>query len=118
MPIPFVDLAKAYVGAIDYSAARINPLPEPWYVVAGEQRDALVAELQAEVSPGHRLYRQPVTAVARCSGCDDVIFCVEVDPAYWIRVHLTWRRGAESPPWPHFSEVTLPLSRSLAGHEH
>lgn len=105
--------------AIDYSAARISPLPEPWYVVRGiEQRGALVAELQAELSAVHRLYGQPVTAVAACEGCDDVIFCVEIDPAHWVRVHLTWRRSAELPPWPEFGKVTSPLSRSLAGHEH
>ena len=81
------------------------------------ERHKLAAELRVELSSGHQLRGLTVTPVARCMGCDDVVFCVEDDPAYWIQVHLTWRGQPEPPSWPWFRKVDLPLSQSLADHD-
>jgi hypothetical protein len=83
-----------------------------------EKRSVFESELLAEVSPGHPLFGARVIAIARCEGCDEVVFSVETDPARFVRVHLTWRRGADSPPWPLTEELGMPLSRSMAAHDH
>ncbi|MGW3661318.1 hypothetical protein ACWD6R_39375 [Streptomyces sp. NPDC005151] len=96
-----------------------KPLPEPWILVPKPQvRATLEAELQAEVSEGHPLFGKPVIAVARCGQCDEVLFSVEEDPARFVQVHLTWRRGPEAPPWPSTENLSLPLSSSLTDHTH
>ena len=59
-----------------------------------------------------------LTAIARCEGCDEVVFSVEADPVRFVSVHLTWRRAPEQPPWPRTEDLAMPLSRSLAAHEH
>jgi hypothetical protein len=82
------------------------------------KRSVLESELLAEVSPGHPLFGARVIAIARCEGCDEVLFSVEADPARFVRVHLTWRGGPESAPWPRTERVGMPLSRSLAAHDH
>ncbi len=78
----------------------------------------LESELLAEVSREHPLFGAQVIAVARCEGCDEVVFSVETDPARFVSVHLTWRRAPEPPPWPRTEDLGMPLSRRLAGHDH
>jgi hypothetical protein len=95
-----------------------EPLPATWELVPAEQRAALEAELQAEVAEGHPLHGAMVIAIARCGGCDEVVFSVEADPARFVSVHLTWRGSSERPPWPWTEDVRLPLARGLAGHDH
>jgi hypothetical protein len=97
---------------------RPEPLPSPWELVPAEQREALEAELTAEVAEGHPLFGAEVTAIARCGGCDEVVFSVDVEPVRFVSVHLTWRGGSEQPPWPWTEDVRLPLSRSLTRHGH
>jgi hypothetical protein len=93
-------------------------LPSPWVLVTAEKRLGLESELQAEVSQDHPLFGARVIAIARCEGCDEVIFSVETGPARYVSVHLTWRGAAEPPPWPRTEDLGMPLSRSLAGHDH
>jgi hypothetical protein len=95
-----------------------EPLPSPWVLVTGDGRAALESELLAEVSQGHPLYGNQLIAFARCEGCDEVVFSVEADPARFVSVHLTWRRTPEQPPWPSTEDLGMPLSRSLAAHDH
>jgi hypothetical protein len=83
-----------------------------------DERAALETELQAEVAEGHPLFGEHVIAIARCEGCDEVIFSVETDPVRLVSVHLTWGGAPERSPWPRAEDVSLPLSRSLAEHEH
>lgn len=104
--------------SLDYSDWRPEPLPSPWVLVAAEKRPALESELMAEVSREHPLFGARVFAIARCEGCDDVVFWAEIDPARFVSVHLTWRQGPEPPPWPQTEDLAMPLSRSLAGHDH
>jgi hypothetical protein len=53
----------------------------------------LESELLAEVSREHPLFGAQVIAIARCEGCDEVVLSVATDPARFVSVHLTWRRG-------------------------
>jgi hypothetical protein len=91
--------------------------PDPWIRVSADTRASLEAELRAEVSKGHPLFEKQTIAVARCDGCDDVVFSIE-DPARFVMVHLTWRQAPEPPPWPRTHEVSLPLADGLALHRH
>lgn len=96
-----------------------RPLPEPWVVVpTPETRAALERQLRAEVSEGHPLFGKAFTAVARCSVCDEVLFSVDEDPAWFAQVHLTWRQAPETPPWPWAERLTMPLADSLTDHSH
>ena len=97
---------------------RAEPLPDPWVVVPPPSRSALEAELLAEIAEGHELSSLPVTAIARCQVCDDVVFCVQSDPIWFALVHLTWRQHREQLPWPVVTRLTLPLSVSLQPHRH
>jgi len=76
----------------------------PWKKLKGSG-EALVAELQKELSPQHVLYGVPVVAVALRINCDDVLFAAD-DPSKTLAVvHLTWTGKVERDPrWP---ETTL-----------
>jgi hypothetical protein len=95
-----------------------EPLPSPGSWCRQEQQAGLEAELSAEAAEGHPLFGAKATAIARCGGCDEVVFSVEADPARFVSVHLTWRGTSERPPWPRTEDVRLPLSRGLTGHDH
>ena len=58
----------------------------------------LEREARAEVGDGHELWGRGLVAVARCQGCDHVLF--RVDDGTWAIVHLTWSSHTEPPPWP------------------
>jgi hypothetical protein len=95
-----------------------QPLPPQWALVPVDTRAALEAELRTEVAEGHPLFGERAIAIARCEGCDEVVFSVETDPARFVSVHLTWRGAPERPPWPWTQDLSLPLSRSLTEHQH
>lgn len=84
-----------------------NPslLPAPWWVPDGGMYD-FDLELHRELPHGHPLHGVKATAVARCEGCDDVLFSVADQPFPWAVVHLTWTGCEERAPWP----VTTPLA--------
>src|SRR5580704_2099361 len=71
---------------------------EPWRALPPERAEALLREVQLELSAGHPLYRADLTAVAVSSLADDVLF--RLDDGRVASVHLTWRRSAEQNPWP------------------
>lgn len=81
-----------------------------------QAREILEAQLRLEVSEGHPLLGKVVVAVARCGLCDEVLFGVEDDPAHFVQVHLTWRQGPETPPWPATEAVSLPVADGLKEH--
>ncbi len=76
---PWVDLRK---GGVDEAA----------------RRDALTAELRAEVAIGHPLHGVDVAAIGFSTARDDVLF--RLADGRWAVVHLTYARP-EKPPWPH-----------------
>lgn len=82
----------------------VGSVQAPWVSLTAsatqDQRRALVAECRRELARGHELYGRIETAVARCSGCDDVVFRLRGDTGFAL-VHLTWRGKREEPPYPH-----------------
>ena len=73
-------------------------LPNHW-ALAGDQADNLTAELALELPTGHMLDGTALTAVARRTDCDDVLF--ELSDGRFALVHLTWSGSRETDPaWP------------------
>ncbi|MCX4986040.1 hypothetical protein [Streptomyces sp. NBC_00572] len=83
-------------------------LPAPWWVLDDGMHDFEI-ELHRELPLGHPLHGVKASAVARCGGCDDVLFSVADRSFLWAVVHLTWTGREERAPWP----MTTPLA-SLA----
>jgi hypothetical protein len=88
-----------------------DPLPRPWFDLRrrpmdalGRTREAMAAELDRELAPGHPLHGQPVRALAKCGHGDSVLFALPGDGL--AIVHLTWTRKSESPPFPHADVMT------------
>jgi hypothetical protein len=94
-------------------------LPEPWIRVTsgaalGRQ---LLAELQRELAPGHSIYGRQAHAIARCCGCDEVVFALEENGTFAL-VHLTWSGHPDVPPWPHTTVLPTFLALELAVSSH
>ncbi|MDX8149681.1 hypothetical protein SK854_46695 [Lentzea sp. BCCO 10_0061] len=102
----------------DYLFATLQPLPEPWSFIPHGEKAELEAQLRTEVPDEHPLRGKKVIAIARCGGCDEVVYSVEEDPGWFARVHLTWRSAPGSLPWPTTTPLALPLVNSLADHAH
>lgn len=103
----------------EYSEWELRPLPQPWALITDtDTKQRLEAQLRTEVGEGHRLFGKPVIAIARCDRCDEVLFSVEEDPAWFAQVHLTWRQTPEKPPWPWTERRSMPLADSLTDHSH
>ena len=104
-------------GPLRYPSLEPQSLPEPWVIVSADMRSVLEAELRAEVADGHPLSGEIITAIARCEGCDDVVFRVEGDHRIWFAlVHLTVRKSREPLPWPVTRRLELPLAESIRKH--
>lgn len=102
-----------------YPSHSIRPLPEPWVVISdAATRAQLEAQLRTEVADGHPLFGKTVIALARCGGCDHVVYSVEEDPGWFVLVHLTWQSTPDKPPWPRAERLSLPLTVSLLNHRH
>lgn len=103
----------------EYLFATPEPLPRPWAVIANAETSArLEAQLRTEVADGHPLFGKTVIAIARCDRCDEVLYSVDEEPAWFAQVHLTWRSAPDSPPWPSTNRLSLPLADSLGDHYH
>ncbi len=92
---------------------------EPWWdlrqdgSVEHRQREALHAELLTEVAVGHPLHGLRTEVIARSQASDDIV--VELATGGWARVHLTYKRAPETPPWPNttFYDTIHALERDL-----
>jgi hypothetical protein len=71
---------------------------EPWRALPPERAEALLRELQIELSPGHPLHGIQLAGIAVSRHADDVLF--RLQDGRVAQVHLTWRRGVEKNPWP------------------
>jgi hypothetical protein len=99
------------------------PLSEPWVSLLAWKhlrlRRGLVAEARREMTAGHELHGRIDTAIARCTGCDDVVFRLKTDTGFAL-VHLTWSGKPEPPPLPR--TILLPsfiaLEIVLDQHQH
>ena len=77
-----------------------NKLLEPWFAPP-VNANALEAQLEREVPPGHVLFGRRMQAVARRQDCDDVLFVsIDVTPTIVAVVHLTWSKRGESSDLP------------------
>jgi hypothetical protein len=94
-------------------------LPEQWKSVAAgsSSATALLAELRREVGPGHVLGGRNAKPVARCTGCDDVVFRLLDDDTFAI-VHLTWSGRPEAPPWPATQVLPTFMALELVVESH
>lgn len=78
---------------------------------------ALEAEARAAIGPGHDLYGLELRAIAKCAGCDDVVF--GLSDHGWAIVHLSWSRSRpESPPRPQAARLGSFLAVELAMDQH
>ena len=91
---------------------------KPWSRLEARQAQAFEREAKREIAPGHDLHGLDLRAVAKCEGCDDVVFRAS-DEAFAM-VHLTWSRKLESPPWPCTRRLGgfLALEAAMDQHEH
>ena len=91
---------------------------EPWVRVDGENARALEQEAATEIAQGHELYGLALTAVAKCQGCDSVVFRVSDDT--FAIVHLSWIRNPDTPPWPRTTRLGgfIAVEMAMDQHEH
>jgi hypothetical protein len=96
----------------------VPDLPEPWFRPGDQQADALRREALAEIAPGHDLAGRDLLPVAKCSGCDDVVF--QLDDGTFTIVHLTWTGRREASPWPTATrfQTTQALLAATGDHQH
>ncbi|WP_332644120.1 hypothetical protein, partial [Aeromicrobium sp.] len=91
---------------------------EPWFRLGADQAATLADEVMAEVGPGHELYGLDLHAVAKCEGCDDVVFRAS-DDSFAI-VHLTWASKSEDLPRPLTTRLGgfIAVEAAMDQHEH
>jgi hypothetical protein len=94
--------------------------PPPWEAVPEGTGAWLESELRREIGhPDHPLHGAAYRAVARCGGCDDVVFALP--GGRYAVVHLTGRGTPEHDPrWPTtrwFGSWTE-LRAAISAHEH
>lgn len=95
--------------------------PDPWWDLRPDgsvergQREALHAELLTEVAVGHPLHGIRTEVIGRSEASDDIV--VKLATGGWARVHLTYKRAPETPPWPNttFYDTIHALERDLRG---
>jgi hypothetical protein len=90
----------------------------PWLGLDSEYAVTLENEAYAEVAAGHELHGLELRAVAKCEGCDDVVFRAS-DNTFAI-VQVTWARRPEAPPWPLTTRLggLIALETTMDQHDH
>jgi hypothetical protein len=93
-------------------------LRDPWFRLEREQARALEREATTEIAAGHELYGLGLTAVAKCAGCDSVVFRASDDT--FAIVHLSWTRKPDTPPWPQTTRLGgfIAVELAMDQHEH
>ena len=91
---------------------------EPWFRPEGEAARALEREAATEIAAGHELHGLALTTLAKCEGCDSVVFRASDDT--FAIVHLTWIRKPETPPWPDTTRLGgfIAVETAMDQHEH
>ena len=90
--------------------------PEPWYP---EHNSEFVNELRRETGVGHPLHGVPILVLARRRDRDDFLFAIEDGSRRVAKVHLTWARHPEKPPWPQtviFADIATWSEAMRADH--
>ena len=91
---------------------------EPWFRLEGDLAGTFEREASVEIAPGHELHGVGLTAIAKCEGCDSVVFRL-ADETFAI-VHLSWNRKADTPPWPSTTRLGgfIAVEMAMNQHEH
>ena len=91
---------------------------EPWFRLEGESAQTFEQEAATEIAAGHELHGLALAAVAKCDGCDSVVFRAS-DGTFAI-VHLSWIRNPEAPPWPRTTRLGgfIAVEMAMDQHEH
>jgi hypothetical protein len=93
------------------------PLREPWVHPDHAEARRLEAEARAEITDGHELQGVGLAAIARCTGCDHVVFRCSDDT--FALVHLSYAHP-DRPPWPTTTRLGgfIALELVMDQHEH
>ena len=92
----------------EFDAARLEDLPEGWYVSNGKRLESLQRENEVELPAEHPLAGIPVRVIAHRNATDDVLL-EHLNSDSVSVVHLTWRMARELPNHP-----TLEFTGSFA----
>ena len=98
------------------SAVNEEDFREPWFRLGPDHALSFENEAKTELAPGHELYGLGLRAVAKCEGCDDVVFRASDDT--FAIVHLTWATKPETPPWPRTTRLGGFIAVELAMDQH
>lgn len=92
--------------------------PEPWSRLEGEAARAFEQEAATEIAAGHELHGLALAAIAKCEGCDSVVFRASDDT--FAMAHLSWTRKPEAPPWPATTRLGgfIAVEVAMDHHDH
>jgi hypothetical protein len=82
----------------------------------GERAAGFEGEAIKEIAPGHELHGLTLTAIAKCEGCDEVMFQAPND--IFAMVHLTWTGRPEPLPWPRAKRLESQRDAQMAMDQH
>jgi hypothetical protein len=91
---------------------------EPWRRAEGESARAFEDEAAAEIADGHELHGLDLTAIAKCEGCDCVVY--RGSNGTFAIVHLSWTTRRETPPWPRTTRLGsfIAIESAMDQHQH
>lgn len=91
---------------------------EPWRRLEGNTARAFEVEATSEIAAAHELHGLALTAIAKCEGCDSVVYRAS-DGTFAI-AHLSWTRKPETPPWPRSTRLggLIAVESAMDQHEH
>jgi len=91
---------------------------EPWRRAEDDSVGTFEDEAAAEIADGHELYGLALTAIAKCEGCDSVVYRAS-DGTFAI-VLLSWTHQRETPPWPRTTRLGgfIALESAMDQHGH
>jgi hypothetical protein len=89
---------------------------EPWFLLKPDNAHACEREAAKEIAQGHELHGVGLTALAKCEGCDGVVFRASDDTFAIVR--LTWAAKPETRPWPRTTRLGGYIAVELAMDQH
>ena len=90
----------------------------PWSRLEGDLAGRFEREASLEIAPGHELDGLGLAAIAKCEGCESVVFRLP-DETFAI-VHLSWIGKPDTPPWPTTTRLGgyIAAEAAMDQHEH
>ncbi len=91
---------------------------EPWFRLEGDPARSFEREASIEIGRGHELDGVGLTPIAKCQGCDAVVFRIS-DETFAI-VDLTWTGKPDTPPWPRTTRLGgfIAVEATMDQHKH